>query len=254
VALTEAQRSVIISGLGAAREYGFALAGSGALIEHGIATRATDDADWFSTMEHEESFDAAVAAVTERLQRDGFTLEPIKRSDTFFKFGVTTPSGEVVEIDMSLDWRRYNPAEIAIGPVLDIQDAAAAKVATIFSRGEARDFVDLWAIRSSSLWTDSELFAMAQDRDAGIDPPMFASMLSLVDKYDDRRFSAYGLNPDEITEVRAGAAEFADHIQTVDPSEFVVPEHGGEVHVRGHAHARNGYTRHHWRSRPTRKS
>jgi len=178
VALTEAQRAVIMSGLDAAREFGFALAGSGALIEHGIASRPTDDADWFSTMEHAGSFDLAVDAVTARLQKDGFTLLPVKRSGTFFKFDVGTPSGEIVEVDMSLDWRRYNPAEISIGPILDVQDAAAAKVATIFSRGEARDFIDLWTIRKSTLWSDSELFAMAQDRDEGIDVPMFRTMLA----------------------------------------------------------------------------
>jgi predicted nucleotidyltransferase component of viral defense system len=66
--------------------------------------------------------------------------------------------------------------------VLNIQDAAAAKVATIYSRGEARDFIDLWSIRASELWTDSELFAMAQDRDDGIDVEMFLTMLAQIDR------------------------------------------------------------------------
>lgn len=247
MALTDAQRAVTTSGLLAAREFGFALAGAGALIEHGIASRRTDDADWFSTMENADSFGAAVDAVTARLERDGFILKPIKRAKTFFKFGVTSPDGEIVEVDMSLDWRRYKPAEIAIGPVLNIQDAAAAKVATIYSRGEARDFIDLWSIRACALWTDSELFAMAQDRDDGIDVGTFLTMLAQIDRYDDRRFSAYGLDAGEIAQVRAAAVEFGTNVQAADPSDFTVTDHSGQDHVRSHPRAGSS-VHHYWRA------
>ncbi|MEC5149908.1 hypothetical protein [Cryobacterium sp. GrIS_2_6] len=248
MALTPAQRAVSMSGLRAAREFGFALAGSGALIEHGIASRRTDDADWFSTMENADSFGAAVDAVTAQLERDGFTLNPIKRSGTFFKFGVVSPDGEIVEVDMSLDWRRFKPAEIAIGPVLNIQDAAAAKVATIYSRGEARDFIDLWSIRASGLWSDCELFAMAKDRDDGIDVDMFLTMLAQIERYDDRRFSIYGLTSDEILQVRAAAVGFGLAVQAGDPSDLVVPDHSGQDHVRAHPRGGSG-VRHYWRTR-----
>lgn len=249
MALTDAQRAVIMSGLDAAREYGFALAGSGALIEHGLASRPTDDADWFSTIEHAGSFDHAVDAVAERLATDGFTLIPGKRSETFFHFDVVTPEGESVEVDMSLDWRRYNPAEIAIGPVLDIQDAAAAKVATIFSRGEARDFIDLWTIRSSGLWSDSELFAMAQDRDEGINVPMFRTMLAGVERYRDDRFAGYGLTPEQISDVRSAAADFSARIEATNPVDFVVPDHSGDDIVRSHDNHRGSITRRYFRRR-----
>ncbi|WP_370568357.1 nucleotidyl transferase AbiEii/AbiGii toxin family protein [Frigoribacterium sp. CG_9.8] len=252
MALTESQRAVIVSGLGAARGFGFALAGPGALIEHGIASRPTDDADWFSTMEHAGFFDLAVEAVTERLQEDGFALLPVKRSSTFFKFNVSTPGGEVVEVDMSLDWRRYNPAEIAIGPVLDIQDAAAAKVATIFSRGEARDFIDLWCIRKTGLWSDTELFAMAQDRDDRINVPMFRTMLAEVGRSRDQRFADYGLTLDQIADIRSAATEFSAHIEDAEPGDFILPDHTGAVHVKAHANGRGGFTRHHWRTLPPR--
>jgi len=252
VGLTNAQRAVIVSGLRAAREYGFALAGSGALIEYGIATRRTDDADWFSTMEHADSFDKAVAAVITSLEGEGFSVLPIKRAGSFFKFGVATPDGETVEVDMSLDWRRYNPAEIAIGPVLNIQDAAAAKVATIYSRGEARDFIDLWSIRNTRLWTDEELFAMARDRDDGIDVEQFLVMLGQIERYDDRRFSVYGLSSEEITEVRSTAIAFSQSVTSLDQSQIAVPDHSGDVHVR--SHSRHGSAvRHYWRARPTRQ-
>lgn len=149
--LTSAQRAVIESGLSVAREYGFALAGSGALIEHGLSERLTNDTDWFSTFDRAGSFNAAADAVSLKLSNDGNTVQPVRRSDTYLQILVKTPGGESVEVDMGLDWRRYHPAEIAIGPVLNIQDAVAAKVATIYSRGEARDFIDLWSIRQSAL-------------------------------------------------------------------------------------------------------
>jgi len=83
-----------------------------ALIERGIAARRTDAADWSSTIEPAGSFDAAVAAVTDRLQQDGFTLRPVEHTETFFKFGVATADDEAVEVRMGLDWRRCNPVEI----------------------------------------------------------------------------------------------------------------------------------------------
>ncbi|MBG6108847.1 hypothetical protein IWX88_002512 [Frigoribacterium sp. CG_9.8] len=203
-------------------------------------------------MEHAGFFDLAVEAVTERLQEDGFALLPVKRSSTFFKFNVSTPGGEVVEVDMSLDWRRYNPAEIAIGPVLDIQDAAAAKVATIFSRGEARDFIDLWCIRKTGLWSDTELFAMAQDRDDRINVPMFRTMLAEVGRSRDQRFADYGLTLDQIADIRSAATEFSAHIEDAEPGDFILPDHTGAVHVKAHANGRGGFTRHHWRTLPPR--
>lgn len=148
VALTAIQRRVSESGLRAARVYGFALAGSGALIEHGTADRPTDDADWFSTFEHEGSFGVAVEEITNALTADGFTVTRAKEGATFLRITVSDETGKTVEVDLSLDWRRYHPAEIAIGRVLNIQDAAAAKVATIYSRGEARDFIDTMLLRT----------------------------------------------------------------------------------------------------------
>ncbi|WP_141990924.1 hypothetical protein [Rhodoglobus vestalii] len=120
MALTDIQRAVTKAGLNAARDFGFALAGSGALIEHGISTRLTDDADWFSTFDNAAGFDSAADAVITKLRADGFTISTRKRDATFFGFVATNPAGETVSVDMSLDWRRYNPAEISIGPVLDL--------------------------------------------------------------------------------------------------------------------------------------
>ncbi|MEO7121535.1 MAG: nucleotidyl transferase AbiEii/AbiGii toxin family protein [Lacisediminihabitans sp.] len=251
MAFTEAQRAVTRSGLAASREFGFALAGSGALIEHGIVSRPSDDADWFSTVEHAESFDAAIAAVTSRLEADGFVVTPIRQEGTFFQFEARTTTGEVVEVDMSLDWRRYNPAEISIGPVLDIQDAAAAKVGTIYSRGEARDFIDLWFIRKSELWTDTELFAMAHDRDEGIDVTQFLAGLKAADKYGDAAFVRYGLSSGEIDDVRKSTRDFGTSISPLDLAEIALPDHSGDVHVRSHNRDGSG-VRHYWRSRPTR--
>ena len=74
---TDAQLAVIRSGLGVARKYGFALAGSGALIAHGITSRDTDDADWFSTFETADEFETAVDAVVARLGfRHGAPIGP----------------------------------------------------------------------------------------------------------------------------------------------------------------------------------
>ena len=249
--LLDVQRAVTKIGLHVARDYGFVLAGSAALVEHGLSARPTDDADWFSTVENADSFDAAVDAVLAALAQHSFAVEPRKRGGTFFSFYATSSQGDTVEVDMSLDWRRYNPTEIAIGPVLDVQDAAAAKIVTIYSRGEARDFIDLWSIRRSGLWSDDDLFAIAVDRDEGIEPGQFMQALRQIDRYDDRRFTRYGLTEMDVLGVRKSALDFSISVRALDVTTLEVPDHSGDEHVREHSPGGSA-TKHYWRPRAER--
>ncbi len=54
-----------------------------------------------------------------------------------------------------------------IGPVLAEADAVASKVATVFSRGYARDYLDLAGILASGRYSFDQLMAMAKAVDAG---------------------------------------------------------------------------------------
>lgn len=74
----EFQRDVARIALAATHQYGFALAGSGAIREHQLTDRPTEDVDLFTVISHRNSFSAAVTAVRYELAKradNGFTLE-----------------------------------------------------------------------------------------------------------------------------------------------------------------------------------
>jgi hypothetical protein len=50
---------------------------------------------------------------------------------------------------MGLDWRKHSPVQLAIGPVLDADDAVANKVCALFGRAEVRDYIDVDAVLAS---------------------------------------------------------------------------------------------------------
>ena len=65
----------------------------------------------------------------------------------------------------------------SIGPVLAEADAVASKVATVFSRGYARDHLDLAGILASGRNSRDQLMAMAKAVDAGFTTGWFAERL-----------------------------------------------------------------------------
>lgn len=44
---------------------------------------------------------------------------------------------------MALDPRNFSPSMMSVGPVLDLRDSVANKMATVFGRAYARDYIDL---------------------------------------------------------------------------------------------------------------
>jgi len=83
----------------------FALAGSGAIREHGIIDRPTQDIDLFASDPDASRFEAAVVAVVDELRSAGHTVDEIRRVEQFARLHVTTAEGRFVEIDMGVDSR-----------------------------------------------------------------------------------------------------------------------------------------------------
>ena len=80
----------------------FALAGSGAVREHGLVDRRTNDIDLFTSDVDVERFGAAVTRVTEELKRLGHEVVELRRAPQFAKLRVTTRAGAAVEMDLVL--------------------------------------------------------------------------------------------------------------------------------------------------------
>jgi len=99
-----------------------------------------------------------------------------------------------VEVDLGVDWRAREPVALSVGPVLSVQDAVASKVGALYSRIQARDFLDVDAIRSTGRFSDGELLAAVQERDPGFEVGMFATQLAQVRKLHAEQVTAYGID------------------------------------------------------------
>lgn len=66
---------------------------------------------------------------------------------------------------------------LSIGPVLNVEDAMGSKVGALYTRTEARDYIDDDSIRASGRFTDGELMRAAMETDAWFVVAMFAQHL-----------------------------------------------------------------------------
>lgn len=198
----EIQREVARAALQALEGKGFALAGSGAIREHGLVDRPTRDVDLFTADTDVAGFDSAVNELVDELRRSGHGVDEVRRVERFAQLRVTTAMGQSVDLDLAVDWREAAPVSLSIGPVLSLQDAVGNKVSALYSRGEARDYLDVDAIRASGKFTDAELIRSAAERDAGFEVAMFAVQLALVQRLTPERVAEYGIDAAELDAIK----------------------------------------------------
>ena len=79
---------------------GFALAGSGAIREHGVIDRPTEDVDLFTANADEDAFSLAIDHVTARLRSSGCEVELTRRAEHFARLHVVTADGVTHELDV----------------------------------------------------------------------------------------------------------------------------------------------------------
>ncbi|MDN5763694.1 MAG: nucleotidyl transferase AbiEii/AbiGii toxin family protein [Microlunatus sp.] len=198
---------------------GFALAGSGAIREHGMIDRPTEDVDLFTTSQDVTEFAAAVDQVTEHLRGRGFSVDQVRRAPQFARLHVATSDGRQLDVDLGVDWRQDDPVRLDIGPVLSLADAVGNKVSALYSRGEPRDYLDLDAIRASGRFTDEQLVTAAAERDPGFEVDMFAQQLVGVRRLTPRDVRGYGVTADQLEDVKARCLQWASTLQKQPDSE-----------------------------------
>jgi hypothetical protein len=198
------QDRLVRVGLATLREHGFALAGGYALQAHGLIDRLSEDVDLFTDRWDTTEFSRAVDTLVEAYRRDGLDVVVARRAETFARLEATEPaSGRAGAVDLAADVRASDPVQLSIGPVLAESDAVGSKVAAVFSRGYARDYLDLAAILASGRYRRDQLMAMAKAVDAGFTTGWFAQALAGVDRFSDDQFTRYGVSPIQIAAVRA---------------------------------------------------
>jgi hypothetical protein len=74
--------------------------------------------------------------VVRALIEAGYQVEVVRPEDSGGEFAELTVghAGQMVLLDLGRDWRRRPPAQLGIGPVLDLDDAVGSKVAALVDR------------------------------------------------------------------------------------------------------------------------
>lgn len=193
---------------------GFALAGSGAIREHGMIERPTEDVDLFTTSQDVTAFSVAVDQVTNQLRGSGFQVEQTRQAPQYARLHVATGDGLQVDVDLGVDWRQDDPVTLDVGPVLSLADAVGNKVGALYSRGEPRDYLDVDAIRASGRFSDDQLLTAAAERDAGFDVPMFAQQLDAARRITPADVDRYGVTADQLEAVKTRCVQWATDLRS----------------------------------------
>lgn len=217
------QREITRAALRALQGTGFALAGSGAIREHGLVERPTRDVDLFTSDPDVAAFDSAVNELVDALRQGaGLDVEEVRRAERFAQLRVTTGEGQSVDMDLAVDWRESEPVTLLIGPVLSLGDAVGNKVSALYSRAEARDYLDVDAIRASGKFTDQELIGSAAERDAGFEVAMFARQLDQVQRLTPERVAEYGVDVAQLDAIKGRFEQWSTTLRGDTPA---VQEH-----------------------------
>jgi hypothetical protein len=194
--------------LRAGSDLGFALAGGYAVQAHGFLTRPSEDVDLFTSAERTD-FRDGVTAIKSAYEENGIAVRVDVCSDHFARLWVTdTHSGQSGKVELAADIRSKAPVTMSIGPVVHVDDVAGGKMEALFTRAEARDFIDVDAMVTSGRFSRVRLLELAASRDAGFDLRVLADMLAAIDIYPDAEFSAYGLQAEQIQQMRERFAEW----------------------------------------------
>lgn len=201
---------LLLDAIGAA---GFALAGAGAIREHGLTGRPTQDVDLFtSSATTPDEFEAALSRAERRLGELGYRVERVRSAALFARLVVHTPAGALA-VDLAVDWRQFPPVQLDVGPVLSVTDAVASKIAAVYSRGEARDYLDLDTIRESGRFSDTELLRLAREHDTGFELATFVDQLRGVDRLVAERTTPYGTDEQGLDKLKHRLTGWADQLE-----------------------------------------
>lgn len=177
--LTDLQQRVARLFLSLVEAQRFALAGGAALVVRGDVERRTEDLDFFAPAA--EDVRLAADAFRLALDEEGLHNRVIRSGPAFARLVVEADDGQSVLVDLGYDHRMRAAERLDIGPVLSLEELAADKLLALFGRAEARDFVDVHAL-AQRLSVDAML-GLAQEKDAGFDVYVLATMLDSLDRH-----------------------------------------------------------------------
>jgi hypothetical protein len=197
--------------------HGLALAGGYAVRAHGMGDRPSGDVDLFTDWQRRADFPTVTDLVIEALTGNGYRVTVDARADTFARLLVARPDepgSDPQKMELAADWRAHPPVTLDIGPVLHPDDAVGNKMAALYGRAVARDFLDIDAVLISGRYTKDGLLRLAADADSGFDVTMFASVLDVLDQISDQAFKPYAVDDAAVQAMRERFAAWRDELLT----------------------------------------
>lgn len=201
-------RDVARVALAAAGPHRFVLGGGVAWAAHGLVTRPTEDVDLFADVEGAAA--AAAAEVRAALELAGYAVvdadpgselaELFDGFDRDLRDFVVSRDDRQIRLSLARLDRYRSPVVMDLGPVMDVRDLIANKTAALVNRREVRDYIDVSA--ALGRYEVTELLALARQVDPALDVADVRAAGRYLDELPDRRFARYGLDADQVAEVR----------------------------------------------------
>lgn len=199
-------------GLSATRDQGFALSGGQALTVHGIGNRQSRDIDLFT--DRQTDFGQAVDNLRTAYAEQGYQVDVPVQRDEYAEMHVTK-DGRTTELDLGRDYRSRPPVETSVGPTLAVDDAVGSKVSGVYTRGDAKDYVDLQAASQSGRYSRDELLALGDEREIdSMDREMFAEQLEGAARIPDAKYAEQGLGPEQTAALKQDMNGWAQEMRT----------------------------------------
>jgi len=209
--LTKLQRTASEAFFSLSESSGFLLAGGGALIAQGLVERVTEDLDLFAARGGGD-VEAACEALVALADDLGWVAKITRVGPEFRRVVIEGDAGggmEEVQIELCVDSPPIGaPTATLIGPSFAPFDLAVRKTLALFSRAEARDFTDVYALTQK--FDRDDIMEAAKMADPGFDLAVFSQMLRAHRRLADDEFPGVGQSADG---VRAYFNEWADELQ-----------------------------------------
>ncbi|MEV1333988.1 nucleotidyl transferase AbiEii/AbiGii toxin family protein [Micromonospora costi] len=206
--LHEFYREVARVALSAAGPHRFVLGGGVAWAVHGLVARPTEDVDLFADVEGAAA--AAASGVRTALERAGFEVtdadpdselaDLFEGYDRDLKDFVVSRDGRQIRLSLARLDRHRSPVVMDLGPVMDVRDLMANKVAALVNRREVRDYIDVSAALAH--YGVQELLDLARQVDPALDTEDVRAAGRYLDRIPEQRFARYGLDAAAVARVR----------------------------------------------------
>ncbi|MFJ7341412.1 hypothetical protein ACIQU3_14100 [Streptomyces sp. NPDC101110] len=190
--------------------YSLLLAGSCAVLAHGLVERVGRDVDVATG--HPAATEVVADAVRTGLVGRGWLVQTLEAGALSAQFLVTdAPSGAECEVTLRKEVLWRPPVETELGPALALDDLMGTRVRDLADRGLARDLVDVHA--AAAHWSHPELEELGRRHAPDtFDLTDLQARLTGTDWLDDRAFTVHGLDASAVPGLRRWAQEWADDI------------------------------------------